>query len=52
MKVDLRIQGIPQDAVPEDQGRMTKIRGMVGKLQSECQNLSKKGKIIRFSEES
>ena len=28
-KVDLRIQGIPQNAVLEEQGRMTKIRELV-----------------------
>ena len=31
-EVDLRIQGIRQDAVLEDQGRMTKIQEVVDKL--------------------
>ena len=54
-KVDLRIQRIPQDAVLEDHGRMTKIQELVDKLRSEYQaesivaDLGKKGKINRFS---
>ena len=31
-KVDLRIQGIPQDAVREDQGRLTKIQELVKRI--------------------
>ena len=40
LKVDLRVQGIPEDAVLEDQGRMTKIQELVDKLQSEYQSES------------
>ena len=39
-KVDLRIQGIPQDGVLEDQGRMTVIQELVDKLRSEYQTES------------
>ena len=35
LKVDLRLQGIPQDAVLEDRGRVTKIQELVDKLRSE-----------------
>ena len=36
-KIDLRIQGIPEDALLEDQGRMTRIQELVDKLRSEYQ---------------
>ena len=54
-KVALRVQGIPQDAVLEDQGRMTQIQELVDKLRSEYQtesivaDLGKKGNFNRFS---
>ena len=57
-KVDLRIQGIPQDAVLEDRERMSQIQDSVDKLRTEYQtesiiaDLEKKGKFNRFSEES
>ena len=40
LKDDLRIQGIPQEAVLEDQGRKTKIQELVDKLRSEKQTKS------------
>ena len=54
----LRIQGIPQDAVLEDQGRMTKIRELVKTLRTEYRtesviaDMSKTGELNRFSEDS
>ena len=36
-KVDLRIQGIPQDAVIEDRKRMSKVQDLVDKLRTEYQ---------------
>ena len=50
-------QGIPQDALLEDQGRMTNIQELVDKLRSEYQtesvisDLWEKRKINKFSEE-
>ena len=49
---------MPQDAVLEDQGRMTQIQELVDKLRSEYQtesvvaHLRKKGRLNRFSGES
>ena len=40
LKVDLRIQGIPQDAALEDQGRMTNTQELVVKLPTGCQTES------------
>ena len=57
-KVDPRIQGIPQDAVHKDQGRMTQIEELVDKLRIEYQtesiiaDLVKKGKSNKLSDES
>ena len=50
-KIDLRVQGVPQNAVPEDQGRVTKIRDLVKTLSTEYRtesvtaDLSKTGGI-------
>ena len=38
--IDLRIQGIPQDAVTEGRGRMSKIQDLVDKLRTEYQTES------------
>ena len=57
-KVDLRIQGIPQNTVLQDQRRMTKIRGLVNKLRTEYRtesvitDLNKTGEFNKLSEES
>ena len=57
-EVDFRIEGIPQDAVVEDQERMTKIQEKVDKLRtgyhtkSIIEDVGKTGKSTRFSEES
>ena len=57
-KIDLRIHGFSEDAVLEDQGRMTKIQEKVVKLRTEHRtesvipDLSKTGEFNRFSEES
>ena len=40
LKVDFRIQGIPQDAALVDQGRVTKIQELVDKLPSATQTKS------------
>ena len=58
LKVDPSIQGIPQDAVHKDQGRMTQIEELVDKLRIEYQtesiiaDLGKKGKSNKLSDES
>ena len=57
-KVDLRIQGVPQDAVIEDRERMSQIQELVDKLRAGYHtkpiiaDLEKEGKSTRFSEES
>ena len=48
LKVNLRIQGIPQDAVLEDQERMTKIQEVV---ESVVADSSEKGTFNKSSEE-
>ena len=57
-QVDRRIQGVPQDAVLEDQERMSKNQEVVDKLRTGYQtesimkDLGKKGKSNMFSEAS
>ena len=57
-QIDLRIQKHPQNTVLQDQGRMTKIRGLVNKIRTEYRtesvitDLDKTKKFNRFSEES
>ena len=57
-QVDLRIQGVPQDAALEDQERLSKIQEVADKLRTGHQtesiigDLVKKGKFNRFSKES
>ena len=58
LKVDLTMQGIPQDGVLEDQGRMTNNEELLDKLRTGYQtasivtDLDKKRKFKEFSEES
>ena len=57
-KIDLHGQGVPQNAVLEDQGRMIKIRDFMKTLRTEYRresviaDLSKTGELNTFSEES
>ena len=55
-KINLRVQGVPQSAGLEDQGRLTKIRDLVKTLRTEYRtesviaDLSKTREFNRFSE--
>ena len=53
-KIDLRVQGVPLNAVPEDQGRVTKIQDLVYTLRTESviADLTKTGEFNTFSEKS
>ena len=57
-KMVLRVQGVPQTTVLEDQGKMTEIRDLVNTLRTACPtesviaDLSNPGKFNRFSDES
>ena len=51
-KVHLRIQGIPQAAVLEDQGRQPKIQELVDTLRSEYQTESVVADLRREKEDS
>ena len=58
IKIDLRVQGVPQNAVLEDQGRVTKIQDLVQTprtqswTESVIADLKKTGDFNTFSEES
>ena len=58
LKIDLRVQGVRQSALLEDQGRMTKIRELVKALRTEYRtesamaDSSETGEFNRFSEDS
>ena len=52
-QVDLRIQGVPQDAALEDQERLSKIQEVADKLRTghQTESIGKKGKTNGFSED-